>query len=70
MSSALSSHHFVAKWRKITASSLASAQSHFILFGSDVMHNEQRPCGWTVQRDLYWLEASIPGVFVAGDVHH
>jgi thioredoxin reductase (NADPH) len=42
----------------------------FILTGSDVMHDGQRPRGWTLPRDPYWLEASIPGVFVAGDVHH
>ena len=27
-----------------------------------------RPRGWTRGRDPYYLESSLPGVFVAGDV--
>jgi thioredoxin reductase (NADPH) len=42
----------------------------FILSGNDVMHDGQRPRGWTLQRDPYWLESNVPGVFVAGDVRH
>jgi thioredoxin reductase (NADPH) len=42
----------------------------FILSGSDLMHEGKRPPGWTLRRDPYWLEASVPGVFVAGDVRH
>ena len=29
-----------------------------------------RPPGWWAPRDPFWLEASVPGVFVAGDVRH
>ena len=42
----------------------------FILTGTDVMHEGKRPKGWPLDRDPYLLEASIPGVFVAGDVRH
>jgi thioredoxin reductase (NADPH) len=42
----------------------------FILTGADVMPEGKRPKGWPVDRDPYLLEASIPGVFVAGDVRH
>jgi thioredoxin reductase (NADPH) len=26
------------------------------------------PAGWPPGRDPYWLEASVPGIFAAGDV--
>jgi thioredoxin reductase (NADPH) len=42
----------------------------FILTGADLMVNGKRPKGWPLDRDPYLLEASIPGVFVAGDVRH
>ena len=28
----------------------------------------KRPRGWNLDRDPYYLEASVPGVFAAGDV--
>ncbi len=40
----------------------------FILTGPDLARDGKRPRGWTVDRDPYWLESSVPGVFVAGDV--
>ena len=30
----------------------------------------RRPAGWTLDRDPFLLEASTPGIFVAGDVRH
>jgi thioredoxin reductase (NADPH) len=42
----------------------------FILSGSAVLRNGARPAGWHVARDPLWLETSVPGVFVAGDVRH
>ncbi|MBL6982432.1 MAG: NAD(P)/FAD-dependent oxidoreductase [Anaerolineales bacterium] len=32
------------------------------------MRNGKRPKGWSLQRDPYPLETSVPGIFVAGDV--
>ena len=32
------------------------------------MVDGQRPRGWALERDPWMLEASVPGVFVAGDV--
>ncbi|MGE5603482.1 MAG: FAD-dependent oxidoreductase, partial [Nitrososphaerales archaeon] len=43
-------------------------QHGFILTGPDLMRNGKRPRGWTLDRDPYWLESSVPGIFVAGDV--
>ncbi|MGN6487502.1 MAG: FAD-dependent oxidoreductase [Devosia sp.] len=41
----------------------------FILSGPDLEHQAGRkPAGWSVEREPYWLETSVPGVFVAGDV--
>jgi len=41
----------------------------FIPAGPDLMQAGKRPKGWALDRDPYWLETNVPGVFVAGDVH-
>jgi thioredoxin reductase (NADPH) len=40
----------------------------FVLTGPDLVVDGQRPRGWFADRDPWPLEASVPGVFVAGDV--
>jgi len=40
----------------------------FIPSGPDLLRVGKRPRGWTLGRDPYWLESSVPGIFVAGDV--
>ena len=40
----------------------------FILTGPDLLKDGQPIKGWPLKRAPYWLEASVPGVFVAGDV--
>jgi thioredoxin reductase (NADPH) len=40
----------------------------FLVTGPDLIVDRQRPRGWPLDRDPWPLEASIPGVFVAGDV--
>jgi thioredoxin reductase (NADPH) len=40
----------------------------FVRTGPDLVVGGQRPPGWTLPRDPYHLESSVPGVFVAGDV--
>jgi thioredoxin reductase (NADPH) len=42
----------------------------FIPTGPDLMHNGQRPRNWTLKRDPFLLETSVPGIFAAGDVRH
>ena len=39
----------------------------FLLTGPDLVVDGRRPRGWQLDRDPWPLEASIPGVFVAGD---
>jgi thioredoxin reductase (NADPH) len=40
----------------------------FIPTGPGLLEDGRRPHGWPLDRDPYFLEASVPGVFVAGDV--
>jgi thioredoxin reductase (NADPH) len=40
----------------------------FVRTGPDLLRENQRPPGWPLERDPYFMESSVPGVFVAGDV--
>ncbi|MFC3450829.1 FAD-dependent oxidoreductase [Amycolatopsis speibonae] len=40
----------------------------FVRTGPDLLTEGGPPPGWTLDRDPHYLESSIPGVFVAGDV--
>jgi thioredoxin reductase (NADPH) len=40
----------------------------FVMTGTDLLSSGKRPEGWTLERDPFPLESSIPGIFVAGDV--
>jgi thioredoxin reductase (NADPH) len=42
----------------------------FIYTGSDLMCDGKPPKGWPLERDPWLLEASVPGIFVAGDVRY
>jgi thioredoxin reductase (NADPH) len=50
------------------AGMLERDQRGFLLTGPDLLVDGQRPRGWFADRDPWPLEASVPGVFVAGDV--
>jgi thioredoxin reductase (NADPH) len=39
----------------------------FVVTGPDLLAGGRRPRGWPLDRDPYYLEASLPGVFAAGD---
>jgi thioredoxin reductase (NADPH) len=47
---------------------VARDERGFVLTGPDLLANGRRPRGWGLDRDPYYLEASAPGVFAAGDV--
>jgi thioredoxin reductase (NADPH) len=47
---------------------VARDRAGFVLTGPDLLLDGQRPRGWTLDRDPYYLEASAAGVFAAGDV--
>lgn len=40
----------------------------FVRTGPDLVVSGQPPAGWPLDREPYYLESSVPGVFVAGDV--
>jgi thioredoxin reductase (NADPH) len=40
----------------------------FVCTGPDLLVEGRRPPGWMLDRDPLYLESSVPGVFVAGDV--
>jgi thioredoxin reductase (NADPH) len=42
----------------------------YLVTGPDPMHGRQQPEKWPLNRDPYYLETSVPGVFAAGDVRH
>lgn len=41
-----------------------------ILTGLDLLREGKRPAGWTLDRDPFLLETSVPGIFAAGDVRN
>ena len=52
---------------------VARDKAGFILTGPDLLAGGKRSespalAGWPLGRDPYWLEASMPGIFAAGDV--
>ncbi len=40
----------------------------FLVTGANLLQNQKRPGGWTLDRDPYLLETNVPGVFAVGDV--
>jgi len=42
----------------------------YLISGQHLMLEGKRPTGWSVDRDPFYLETSVPGIFVAGDVRH
>ncbi len=45
-------------------------EAGFIYVGQDFVRDRRRPKGWTLKRDPFLLETSVPGIFAAGDVLH
>ncbi len=44
-------------------------EAGYVLAGPDLLVEGTRPAGWELPRPPHHLETSVPGVFVAGDVH-
>jgi thioredoxin reductase (NADPH) len=43
-------------------------ETGFIVTGPDLKRVNGKPAGWTLDRDPFVFETSVPGVFAAGDV--
>ena len=43
-------------------------EAGFVLTGPDLAPAGHRPRGWTLERDPFLFETSVPGIFAAGDV--
>ena len=44
--------------------------SGYLVTGPDLLRGRQCPAHWPLDRDPYYLETSMPGLFAAGDVRH
>ena len=42
----------------------------YIISGQHLVLEGKKPAGWSADRDPFYLETSVPGIFVAGDVRH
>ncbi|HXN21434.1 MAG TPA: FAD-dependent oxidoreductase [Candidatus Dormibacteraeota bacterium] len=42
----------------------------YLVTGLDLLPRGQRPANWPLDRDPYYLETNVPGLFAAGDVRH
>lgn len=49
---------------------IARDKQGFVLTGSDLISEGKRPRGWSLERDPFLLETSVPGIFAAGDVRY
>ena len=47
---------------------VARDERGFVYTGPDLLTNGTRPKGWDRDRDPFYLECSVPGIFAAGDV--
>ena len=47
---------------------VARDEKGFVYTGPDLLINGTRPAGWNRDRDPFYLECSVPGIFAAGDV--
>lgn len=56
------------EWAKDT--DIIRDQAGYLVTGSDLLKEGRLPECWTIERDPFFLETSVPGSFAAGDVRH
>ena len=55
---------------QIVADLVLCSGKGYIFTGTDLMVDKKPPPGWTLERDPFLLETSVPGIFAAGDVRY
>jgi thioredoxin reductase (NADPH) len=53
---------------QLVADLVKRSDKGYIYTGADLIVDKKPPQGWTLERDPFLLETSIPGIFAAGDV--
>ena len=53
---------------QLVADLVKRSDKSYIFTGLDLMVDKKPPQGWTLERDPFLLETSVPGIFAAGDV--
>ena len=53
---------------QLVADLVKRSDKGYIYTGLDLMVDKKPPQGWTLERDPFLLETSVPGIFAAGDV--
>jgi thioredoxin reductase (NADPH) len=56
------------EWAKDT--NIIRDQAGYLVTGSDLLKEGRPPQCWTLDRNPFFLETSVPGSFAAGDVRH
>ncbi|MEW6085517.1 MAG: FAD-dependent oxidoreductase [Chloroflexota bacterium] len=55
---------------QLVADLVLRSDKGYIYTGPDLMKDKKPPPNWTLERDPFLLETSIPGIFAAGDVRY
>src|SRR6185369_2253768 len=55
---------------KIVSDLVMCSGKGYIFTGLDLTVDKKPPQGWTLERDPFLLETSVPGIFAAGDVRY
>lgn len=53
---------------QLVADLVKRSDKGYIFTGADLIVDKKPPQGWTLERDPFLLETSVPGIFAAGDV--
>ncbi|HEX6034765.1 MAG TPA: FAD-dependent oxidoreductase [Anaerolineales bacterium] len=53
---------------QLVADLVKRSDKGYIYTGADLIVDKKPPAGWTLERDPFLLETSVPGIFAAGDV--